>query len=106
MGNYKHFIRKNEAMLITHGFSSAFESPQNGDNLIGDNDTRHFHEFFPDSLTNERGQHVFKWENNKVTPRTQQELDAELNNIPPSPPTLEERLQATEQAILAMMEVF
>lgn len=104
MGEYQHFIRKNEAMVVIHGFSSAFEQPQDGDNLIGDNDIRHFNQFFTETLINERGQYRFKWSNNSVTPRTQQELDEEWSHRPPSPPTLEQRLEAAEQALLAMME--
>lgn len=92
MGEYQHFIRKNEAMVIIHGFSSAFEQPQTGDYLIGDNDTRHFHEFFPDRLINERGQFTLKWVNDKVTPRTKQELDEEWANRPPSPPSIQEQI--------------
>lgn len=36
--------------------------------------------------------------------KTQQELDAELASRPTAPPTTEERLAATEQALLAIME--
>lgn len=104
MGYYKHFIRTNEAMIITHGFSSAFEQPIDGDNMIGENDIRHFNEFFPDPIINERGQFRFKWEGKMVTPRTTQELEEEWSNRPPSPPTDKERIEALEQAILAMME--
>ena len=102
---YNHYIRLNEAGEVVHGFSDAFEQPQDGDILVLGNGPRHFHEAWPESLRNERGQYRFRWIDGQRVERSQEELDAEWAQRPPGPPTLEQRLQATEQALLALMEV-
>ncbi|MFC5468403.1 hypothetical protein ACFPPD_06700 [Cohnella suwonensis] len=103
MDGRKHYIRVNEDGTIVYGFSSAFEEPQEGDIVIFEDGPRHFHEAFSEPLTNDRGQFRFKW-TGQVVERSQQELDDEWAARPPASPTVEERLEATEQALLAMME--
>jgi len=101
---YNHYIRTNETGEIIHGFSDAFEQPQDGDILVRENGPRHFHEAFPESLRNERGQFRFRWQDGQIVERSQQELDDEWAQRPPEPPTLEERLEASEEALRALME--
>jgi hypothetical protein len=103
MNGYKHYIRINESNDVIHGFSDAFEQPQEGDILILEDGPRHFHEAFPDLLTNARGQFRFKWSDGHIVERTQQELDAEWAQRPPAPPTLEERVKATEDFLLNIL---
>jgi len=103
MDGYKHYIRTNEAGEIIHGFSDAFEAPQDGDILVLENGPRHFHEAWPVPLTNERGQYRFKLVNGEKVERSQEELDAEWAQRPPEPPTLEERVKATEDLLLNIL---
>lgn len=91
MGDYKHYIRVNEAMVIIHGFSSAFEQPQDGDILYAESEHRHFHLVFTEPLTNDRGQYRLKWDNG-VVERSKAVLDAEWSLQPPQPPTLQEQV--------------
>lgn len=99
----KHYIRTNETGVIILGFSDAFEQQKDGDILIAKDAPRHFHESFLETLVNDRGQYRFKW-NGEISERTEQELDEEWANRPPAPPSVEERLKATEAALLVMME--
>ncbi|WP_212758663.1 hypothetical protein [Paenibacillus sinopodophylli] len=102
MNGYEHYIRTNEAGIIIHGFSSAFEQPLATDHLYAENASRHFHESFSGSLTNERGQYRFMWDG-EIVPRTQQELDAEWLLQPPKSPTAEERIAELEEENLSNM---
>lgn len=107
MDGYKHYIRTNEAGIIVLGFSSAFPEiaePQEDDIIIMENGPRHFHEVFPEPLLNGYNQYQFKWDGTQIVERTQSELDDEWEARPPQPPSLEQRLEAAEQAMLAMME--
>jgi hypothetical protein len=87
MSGYKHYIRTNEAGMIIYGFSSAFEQPLETDYLYAEEAPRHFHESFAEPLTNERGQYRFKVIDAEFIARSQEELDAEWQQQPPSPPT-------------------
>jgi hypothetical protein len=49
--------------------------------------------------------HLYKLDNGVIREKTPEEIEAERAQRPPEPPTLEQRLQATEQALLALMEV-
>lgn len=92
MDGYKHYIRLNEAGIIVHGFSSAFEQPQDGDVLISEDGPRHFQQVWPESLMNERGQYRYKWIDRQRVERPQTELDAEWNVRPPASPSVQEKL--------------
>jgi len=48
---------------------------------------------------------LYKLDGEMIREKTQEEIEAERAQRPPEPPTLEQRLQATEQALLALMEV-
>lgn len=97
MFDYKHYIRTNEAGIIIHGYSSVFEEPQEGDILIAENDIRHFHEFWPEPLTNDRQQYCFRWDG-QLVPRAAEELDAEWS-ARPQPVTPEQRIEQLEQLV-------
>ena len=101
---YNHYIRTNESGIVIHGFSDAFEQPQEGDILIFEDGPRHFHLAWPEPLTNERGQYRFRWIDGQRVERSQQELDDEWAQRPPAPPTLEQRLEAAEEAMRTLME--
>ncbi|MED0672029.1 hypothetical protein P4S95_17765 [Aneurinibacillus aneurinilyticus] len=92
MDGYKHYIRLNGAGIIIHGFSSAFEQPQDGDILISEYGPRHFQQVWPESLMNERGQYRYKWMDGQRIERSQTELDDEWNARPSAPPSVQEQL--------------
>lgn len=96
---YKQYVRVSEAGIVIHGFSDAFEQPQEGDLLLSGREERHFD--IP--LVNDRGQHKYKIVDGAMVERTQEEIDAEWNNRPPVPPSLEDRLKATEDMLLTML---
>jgi len=100
---YNHYIRTNEAGEIIHGFSDAFEQPQDGDILVLENGPRHFHEAWPEPLRNERGQYRFRWVNGQRVERSQEELDAEWAARPPEPPSLADRIAYLEELELMRM---
>lgn len=100
---YKHYIRTNEAGTVVHGFSDAFEQPQDGDIQIYEGDQRHFHLAHPWPLQNERGQYRFRWVNGQRVAKAQDELDAEWAARPPGPPTHEQRMRATEDMLLEFL---
>jgi hypothetical protein len=104
MDGYNHYIRLNESGIIIHGFSDAFEQPQDGDILVLENGPRHFHEVWPEPLRNERGQYLFRWIDGQRVAKAQDELDAEWAQRLPAPPSLAQRLEAAEQALRALME--
>lgn len=81
MDGYKHYIRV-ENGNVTKGFSDAFEQTLETDILYAEDTGRHFQI----QMTNERGQYIYKWENEMVE-RTQTELDTEWDArpIPPDP---------------------
>ncbi|MCP1307787.1 hypothetical protein [Paenibacillus tyrfis] len=73
MDAYKHYVRTDEADLVIHGFSTAFETPEPTDICIDENAGRHF----ATQLRNERLQCKYKWQSGALAERSQVELDAE-----------------------------
>ena len=80
----KCYIRLDKDKNIIHAFSGKFEEPEKKDILIEDSPGRHFNwEHMPLGLTDRKGKYNYKYENNSIIPRpenekyTQQELDAE-----------------------------
>ncbi|REK59895.1 MAG: hypothetical protein C6W55_00585 [Thermobacillus sp.] len=100
---YNHYIRLNEAGEVVHGFSDAFEQPQDGDILVLENGPRHFHQVWPWPIVNERGQYISRWIDGQRVERSQEELDAEWSQRPPAPPTIEQRLKAIEELNLGIL---
>jgi len=73
-----HFVRANADGNIIHGFSDAFEQPQDGDVLINERGGRQFDiddETNP-RLLDESGVPLFRLEGNEAVKRTQREMDA------------------------------
>lgn len=101
MSEYNHYIRIDANNIIIHGFSDAFEEPQKDDIQL----TGEFGRHFQVQLTNERGQFIYKWEDNAMVERTQTELDAEIQALPPKPPSLQDQVIAIQQVINLLLEV-
>lgn len=93
MEGYRHYIRTDANNIIIKRFSSAFEQPLETDICVNENGGRHYN----DSVTNERGQYIAKWENGEEVARTQAELDTEWNTRP-IPPDPDEELATAIQA--------
>lgn len=74
----KHYIRTNSDNNITHGFSDAFEKPQDGDILINEQGGRHFELFGQRTvpLTKE-GIPASKWDGREAVMRTESEIQAD-----------------------------
>lgn len=110
MDTYQIYIRVDEAGTIVHGFSSAFDEPLESDILLTDEGPRHFHLFWPEPLTNERGQYRYKWTDGERVERTQQELDDEWAARPPALPSIDDRVTDQSQRLadveLALAELF
>ena len=103
-----HYIRINADNNIITGFSDAFQQPQESDILINDQGGYQFR-LFPGGEENPHlfthdGIALYHWTDGKVQQRTEDEIQAERNNIPQVTPvpTHEERIAAMEAAILEM----
>ncbi|TFE30845.1 hypothetical protein [Cohnella luojiensis] len=70
MDGYKHYIRINEAGIIVHGFSSAFEEPREGDILVESDAGRHFNFMLIDG----QGNSIYKWDGTQMVERTADEI--------------------------------
>lgn len=82
MDVYKHYIRV-EGGIVVHGFSDAFEQPQDGDIILSGDFGRHF-QF---NLLTDRLQFKHKITNGQMVARTKEELDAEwtARTVTPDP---------------------
>lgn len=78
MDGYRHYIRTNEQAVVIHGFSNAFEEPQEGDICINDVADRHFR--LP--LYTDSSQHRYKFQGGQLIERSEDELQAELDADP------------------------
>ena len=106
----KHYIRIREDSAIIHGFSDAFEQPQDGDILINDRGRRNFR-LFPGGTENppirdELGIPLYKWENEQVQERTQKEIQAERDALPPPQPPPTTDLSKIQEQIDDLGEAF
>jgi len=94
MSDYQHYIRINETGTIVHGFSSAFEQPQEGDICINEDAPRHFSQ----TLIDNRGIYLFKYVNGQGMSRTSQEIDEDIALIPITKST-EQKIAELEQLV-------
>jgi hypothetical protein len=100
MDGYKHYIRVNEAGIIVHGFSDAFEQAQEDDVVFTEDAGRHFQ--IP--LLTDRGQFRYKLFDGQMIERTQDELDAEWAARPPAPPSSEDKINQLEEQLVIERE--
>lgn len=104
---YKVYIKTDEKGRITAINSDAFLSSLDGwieiDSGFGD---RHHHaqgNYFDKPLFDNRGLFNYKYINNAVIERTEEEKNAEW--VEPTPqPTAEERIKQLEEALTALLE--
>ena len=83
----KHYIRIDNNRIITKGFSTDFEKPQENDICINEDGGRHFEllgQINP-SLLNMQGVYLYKYENGEITKRTEEEIGRDINEIPKEP---------------------
>lgn len=106
---YKHYIRLDDAGRIIKGFSTAFGEPQDGDICINEDGGYQFR-LEPDGLENPMmmdmdGISLYKYDGGAVVGRSADEIESDRAEIqqPAATPSIEERVAATESAIIAMM---
>ena len=102
---YNHYIRLQDNKIIK-GFSSAFESPIEGDILIaGNTQERHFilNDTINPALTDMQGVAKYKYEKGKVSARTKADIDADIAKIPAPEPSEVEKLRAEVDAVKAVL---
>ena len=83
----RHYIRIDSSSRIIEGFSDAFEQPKPTDILINNQGGRQFEllgQANP-SLLNEDGTPQYKWSGTEVQRRTDAEIEADRQAIPPAP---------------------
>lgn len=97
--DYQHYVRTDSKGIAVHGFTSGFERPKEGDILLPYETGRHFRL----QLRNEREQYRYKVIDGELVERPQQELDVERAAQPPALPSAEERMQAMEDTLSALM---
>lgn len=78
-----------EWILIDEGYGDKYNLCQN--------------HYFNDGLYTNIGIPKYKYENNKILERTEQEIQKDIDDIPPAPPTLEQRLNELEDAYTTLM---
>ena len=106
---YKHYIRLDDAGRIIKGFTTAFEQPKDGDVCINEDGGYQFR-LVPGGtenpiLTDRDGISLYKYDGEAVVGRSADEIESDRAEIqqPAINPTIEERVAATESAIIAMM---
>lgn len=108
----KHYIRIDEQNRIIHGFSDAFEQPQEGDICINEQGGYQFR-LYPNGEENPALYEwnymipLYKWDGENVVARMQEEIDADIAALPePEPtPTMDERVSELEAALMQTDEI-
>lgn len=103
---YKHYIRIDDQSYITHGFSTAFEQPQDSDICINPKGGYQFRltSDSPEnpSLHNFANVPLYRWHGRKVVKRSATEMEADSRGIEAlRAAKLQEINAATDQAIWA-----
>lgn len=107
----KHYIRIDDQSRIIRGFSTDFEQPEESDICINEDAGRHFeiNGIINPSLSDGNSVCLFKYENNQVVQRIDDEIQIEISNLSPPPPTelelLKTQVTDLEDQILVLMGV-
>lgn len=104
--SYVVYAKTDDQQRITEVNSSAFVGEDWGveiDRGVGDKYHHAQGNYFPQSVYTMDGFPRYKLVDGKPVERTEEEIQADRDAMPPSPPTQEERLAAMEQAIISMM---
>lgn len=106
---YKHYVRLDNVNRIIKGFSDAFEQPQDSDICINEDGSYQFRLTTngPENppLMDMDGIPLYKYDGGAVVGRSADEIESDRAEIqqPAATPSIEERVAATESAIIAMM---
>jgi len=100
----KHYIITDELGRILRGFSDDFKQPDANAICINEDSGRHFelNGVINPPLIDMNGISLFKFDSGKVVARSQKELEADKPIIVPVP-TIEERTEALENALLELI---
>ena len=105
---YKVYVKTDIRGCITEINSDAFLPDTDGWEQIDEGDGDKFHHaqgnYFPQSIMTVEGVYLYKLVKGKVKERTSKELQADIDLIPPPPPTIQEELTELK-AKLAAMEI-
>lgn len=100
---YKVYVKTDETGRIVSVNSDAFLSNANGWTLIDESDGDKYHHaqgnYLPKSIMTEQGVYRYKLVGGKVAERTSEEMQADIDAIPPPPP---DPLQVTQKAATVM----
>ena len=101
--NYKVYIQTNPSGLVTAINSDAFLPDTSGWTLIDEGETDKFHHaqgnYFPQSIMTVEGVPRYKLADGEVIERTAEEIQADIDAIPPPPP---DPLVVTQKAATVM----
>ena len=100
----KHYVIINDSGCVLRGFSDFFEQPNDSAICINEDARVHFELdcVINPPMTDYNGTPLYKLDGEQVVARTQEELDADKPVIVPIP-TLEERTEALENAMLELI---
>ena len=107
MDGHNHYLRIDSESRVIKGFSDAFEQPEESDILYAEGAGRHFEidgETNP-SLITEMQIPKFKWDGESLVPRTHEEIQIDIDNLPKPPISDNQRIQELEDAILELSEL-
>ena len=100
---YKVYVKKDEIGRITTVNSDAFLPDTDGWTLIDEGETDKFHHaqgnYFPQPIMTVEGSPRYKLVDGKVIERTAEEIQSDIDAIPPPPP---DPLQVTQKAATVM----
>ena len=103
----KHYIITDESGRILRGFSDDFEQPDASAICIIDDGGRHFelNGVVNPPMTDYNGVPLYKFDDDEVVERTQEELDADKPVSTPAitTPSIEDRTSALEAALLELI---
>ena len=100
----KHYIITDEVGHVLRGFSDDFEQPDTNAICINEDGGRHFelNGVINQPMTDYNGVPLYKFIDGQIVERTPAELEADKPIIVPIP-TIEERTEALENALLELI---
>ena len=96
----KHYIRLDNENRIIKGFSDDFEQALETDICVNEGEGRHFelNGVINPPLTNLKGIYLYKYENDEIVQRTEEEIQRDIVTIPVEP-------SQTDLVMLAITEL-
>ena len=112
---YKHYIRVDDVGRIIHGFSDYYDTPQDGDILLRENNDKEFRLFGKNKniplsyqpIAAQRPLYLYKYKNGQPAERTPEELEADFPPLYHEPTDIDVLLElsADHEERLCMLEL-